>query len=100
VIAQCLTSLTILFAQMLNDIRMEGFVCICGSQAINEDPQSVAALNHAVVCSFDSMHRMVPIIQAVVNANKKPAIVMDECHQLLQDKTLIACSIFFNVAHT
>lgn len=85
---------------MLNDIRMEGFVCICGSQAINEDPQSVAALNHAIVCTFDSMHRMVPIIHAVVKANKKPAIVIDECHQLLQDKTLVTYSILTNVAHT
>jgi hypothetical protein len=72
---------------MLKDIHKEGFMCICGSEAINEDPHSIVTLHHAVVCTFDSMHRLAPIIKATVKTNKKPVIVVDECHQLIQDKT-------------
>jgi hypothetical protein len=71
---------------MLKDIRRDGFMCVCGSDSINEEPQILVATFHAVVCTFDCMHRLAPVVQAAVKSNKKPSIVVDECHQLLQDK--------------
>jgi hypothetical protein len=36
------------------------------------------------------MHQLAPVVNAAVAANKPVVLVVDECHQLIQDKGLIA----------
>lgn len=40
-------------------------------------------------CS-DVMHQLAPVVNAAVAADKPVVLVVDECHQLIQDKGLIA----------
>ncbi len=40
-------------------------------------------------CS-DDMHQLATVVNSAVAANKPVVLVVDECHQLIQDKGLIA----------
>ena len=76
-VAACVTRV-----QVITDIRQLGYLCGEGER-LNPD---VAATYHAVVCCFDAMHSMAPTGIAVKAAGKQLAIVVDEAHQIVQDK--------------
>jgi len=49
------------------------------------------------------MHQLAPVVNAAVAADKPVVLVVDECHQLIQDKGFIArrlSSRFFGVFKT
>jgi hypothetical protein len=68
--------------QVIKDIRELGFSCASGEHTSHE---CTAAYN-AVVCIFDSMHAMAHICRAVAESERKLVTVVDEAHQIVQDK--------------
>ena len=78
---------TALRDQMIRDIREKGFTCISGDQSSNQDPDYIVSQYHAGVWIFDNMPHLAPVVKAAVAAKKQTAVVVDEFHQLNQDKT-------------
>jgi hypothetical protein len=78
---------TALRDQMVVDIRAKGFLCLSGDETMNQDPDCIVAQHHAGVWIFDNMPHLAPVARAGVAANKQTAIVIDEVHQLNQDKS-------------
>lgn len=68
--------------QVIKDIRELGFSCASGEDTSHE----CIAAYHAVVCIFDSMHAMANIGGAVAESGQKLVTVVDEAHQIVQDK--------------
>ncbi len=68
--------------QVIKDIRELGFSCAAGEDTSYE---CIAAYN-AVVCIFDSMHAMAHIGGAVAESGRQLVTVVDEAHQIVQDK--------------
>ena len=73
--------------QVIKDIRELGFSCASGEDTSHE---CIAAYN-AVVRIFDSMHAMVHIGGAVAESGQKLVTVVDEAHQIVQDKRYTLC---------
>ncbi len=68
--------------QVIKDIRDFGFLCASGEDTSLE---CTPALN-AVVCIFDSMHAMAPTGIAAIASGRNLVTVVDEAHQIVQDR--------------
>ena len=72
--------------QIIKDLRQKSVPCASMHDVLDQSPQVAVANNRAIVGIFDQMPESAKIVLEAATCGKEPFIVVDEAHQLTQEK--------------